>query len=116
MNNLNKIEFETKLGRYNVHKIKKDGTIYTDFNFIMLDNVIGAVIDSTWGNYMSCGATNVKEIEKNGISIVQICDLVFVDLMQGINKIVPAISIPYPLGDSITPKEEQYELRSIDFH
>ena len=44
------------------------------------------------------------------------CNLVFVDLMQGINKIVPAISIPYPLGDSITPKEEQYELRSIDFH
>ena len=39
---------------------------------------------------MSCGATNVREIEKNGISIVQKCDLVFVDLMQGINKIVPA--------------------------
>ena len=65
---------------------------------------------------MSCGATNVKEIEKNGISIVQKCDLVFVDLMQGINKIVPTISIPYPLGDSITTKEEQYELRSIYFH
>ena len=65
---------------------------------------------------MSCGATNVKEIEKNGISIVQKCDLVFVDLMQGINKIVPTISIPYPLGDSITHKEEQYELRSIYFH
>ena len=90
------------MGRYNVHKIKKDGTIYTDFNFIILDNVIGA--------------TNVREIERNGISIVQKCDLVFVDLMQGINKIVPAISIPYPLGDSITPKEEQYELRSIYFH
>ena len=60
---------------------------------------------------MSCGATNVKEIEKNGISIVQKCDLVFVDLIQGINKILSAISIPYPLGDPATPKEEQYELR-----
>ena len=112
----NTIELKSKLGRYNVHRVKKDEIICTDFNFTMLDNVISAVIDSTWGNYMSCGATNVKEIEKNGISIVQICDLVFVDLMQGINKIVPAISIPYPLGDSITPKEEQYELRSVDFH
>ena len=45
--------------------------------------------------------------------IVQLCNLVFVDLIQGINKIVPTISIPYPLGDSITPKEEQYELRSM---
>ena len=62
---------------------------------------------------MSCGATNVKEIEKNGISIVQICDLVFVDLIQGINKILSAISIPYPLGESAIPKEEQYELRSM---
>ena len=112
----NRIELKTKLGRYNVHRVKKDEIIFTDFNFTMLDNVTSVVIDSTWGNYMSCGATNVKEIEKNGISIVQICDLVFVDLMQGINKIVPAISIPYPLGDSIIPKEEQYELRSIDFH
>ena len=62
---------------------------------------------------MSCGATNVKEIEKNGISIVQICDLVFVDLIQGINKMFPAISIPYPLGEFAILKEEQYELRSM---
>ena len=44
------------------------------------------------------------------------CNLVPVALTVGVNKIVPTISIPYPLGDSITPKEEQYELRSIDFH
>ena len=47
------------------------------------------------------------------MSIVQKCNLVFVDLIEGINEILPAISIPYPLGDSITPKEEQYELRSM---
>ena len=47
MNNLNKIEFETKLGRYNVHRVKKDEIICTDFNFTMLDNVTNVVIDST---------------------------------------------------------------------
>ncbi|SMP52060.1 selenoprotein B, glycine/betaine/sarcosine/D-proline reductase family [Anoxynatronum buryatiense] len=29
----------------------------------------------------------------------------------GVNKMVPTISIPYPLGDPATPKEEQYKLR-----
>ncbi|SDW76006.1 selenoprotein B, glycine/betaine/sarcosine/D-proline reductase family [Tepidimicrobium xylanilyticum] len=29
----------------------------------------------------------------------------------GSNKIVPTISIPYPLGDPNTPKEEQWKLR-----
>ena len=45
--------------------------------------------------------------------IVQLCNLVFVDLIQGINKILSAISIPYPLGESAVPKEEQYELISL---
>jgi betaine reductase complex component B subunit beta len=39
------------------------------------------------------------------------CNLVPVALTVGVNKIVPTISIPYPLGDPTTPKEEQYELR-----
>ena len=39
------------------------------------------------------------------------CNLVPVALTVGVNKIVPTISIPYPLGDPATPKEEQYELR-----
>ena len=29
----------------------------------------------------------------------------------GANRIVPTISIPYPLGDPNTPKEEQWKLR-----
>jgi len=29
----------------------------------------------------------------------------------GSNRIVPTISIPYPLGDPSTPKEEQWKLR-----
>ena len=104
------------MGRYNVHRVKKDEIICTDFNFTMLDNVTSVVIDSTWGKYISCGATSVKEIENNGISIVQKCNLVFVDLIKGINEMLPAISIPYPLGEFAILKEEQYELRRIDFH
>ena len=34
------------------------------------------------------------------------CNLVPVALTVGVNKIVPTISIPYPLGDPATPKEE----------
>lgn len=55
----------------------------------------------------------VKGIENNGMFIVRMCNLVFVDLIQGINKILPAISIPYPLGEFAILKEEQYELRSM---
>lgn len=29
----------------------------------------------------------------------------------GVNRLVPTISIPYPLGDPATPKEEQFKLR-----
>ena len=39
------------------------------------------------------------------------CNLVPVALTVGVNEMLPAISIPYPLGDPATPKEEQYELR-----
>ncbi len=39
------------------------------------------------------------------------CNLLPVALTVGVNKIVPTISIPYPLGDPATSKEEQYELR-----
>ena len=39
------------------------------------------------------------------------CNLIPVALTVGSNKIVPTISIPYPLGDPSTPKEEQWKLR-----
>jgi len=29
----------------------------------------------------------------------------------GVNRLVPTISIPYPLGDPATSKEEQFKLR-----
>ncbi len=53
----------------------------------------------------------VKEIEKAGIPIVQMCNLIPVATTVGSNKIVPTISIPYPLGDPATPKEVQWKLR-----
>ena len=53
----------------------------------------------------------VKEIEKAGIPIVQMANLIPVAKTVGANKIVPTISIPYPLGDPNTSKDEQWKLR-----
>jgi glycine reductase len=53
----------------------------------------------------------VKEIERAGIPIVQMANLIPVAKTVGSNKIVPTISIPYPLGDPETSKEEQWKLR-----
>jgi len=39
------------------------------------------------------------------------CNITPVSLSVGANRIVPTISIPYPLGDPKTSKEEQYKLR-----
>lgn len=38
-------------------------------------------------------------------------NLIPVAVTVGSNKIVPTISIPYPLGDPQTPKEVQWKLR-----
>lgn len=53
----------------------------------------------------------VKEIEKAGITIVQMANLIPVAKSVGANRMVPTISIPYPLGDPETSKEEQWKLR-----
>lgn len=53
----------------------------------------------------------VKEIERAGFPIVQMCNLLPVALTVGSNRIVPTISIPYPLGDPGTSKDEQWKLR-----
>lgn len=53
----------------------------------------------------------VKEIEKAGLPVVHMCNLVPISLTVGTNRIVPTISIPYPLGDPASPKEEQWKLR-----
>ena len=53
----------------------------------------------------------VKEFERAGFTIVQMCNLIPVATTVGANRMVPTISIPYPLGDPNTSKEEQWKLR-----
>ena len=53
----------------------------------------------------------VKEIERAGFPVVHMANLIPVSKTVGANKIVPTISIPYPLGDPSTSKEEQWKLR-----
>ena len=53
----------------------------------------------------------VKEFEKAGFPVVHMCNLIPVSMTVGANRIVPTISIPYPLGDPNTAKEEQWKLR-----
>ncbi len=53
----------------------------------------------------------VKEFERAGFPVVQMCNLVPVATTVGANKIVPTISIPYPLGDPNTSRDAQWKLR-----
>ena len=53
----------------------------------------------------------VKEIEREGIAIVQMANLIPVAKTVGANRIVPTISIPYPLGDPSTSEDEQWKQR-----
>ncbi len=53
----------------------------------------------------------VKVFERAGYPIVHMCNLIPVSTTVGANRMVPTISIPYPLGDPNTPEEEQWKLR-----
>jgi glycine/betaine/sarcosine/D-proline reductase family selenoprotein B len=53
----------------------------------------------------------VKEIERAGIPVVHICTIVPISLTVGANRIVPAVSIPYPLGNPTLTREDEYKLR-----
>ena len=53
----------------------------------------------------------VKEIEKAGFPVVHMANLIPVSMSVGANRMVPTISIPYPLGDPSTSEEEQWDLR-----
>ena len=52
-----------------------------------------------------------KDIERAGIPIVVMCNLIDVAKTVGSNKIVPTVSVPYPLGDPTLSKEEEWALR-----
>lgn len=53
----------------------------------------------------------VKEVEKAGFPVAILCNLIPVAKSVGANKIVPTISIPYPLGDPATSTDAQWKLR-----
>ena len=53
----------------------------------------------------------VKGIEKSGILVVHICTVVPISLTVGANRIVPAVAIPYPLGNPELEHEEEKKLR-----
>lgn len=56
----------------------------------------------------------VKEIERTGIPVVHVCTVVPISLTVGANRIVPAIAIPYPLGNpNLNATEEKQLRRSI---
>lgn len=53
----------------------------------------------------------VKGIEKSGIPVVHICTVVPISLTVGANRIVPAVAIPYPLGDPTLNENEEKNIR-----
>ena len=53
----------------------------------------------------------VKEIERAGIPVVHVCTIVPISLTVGANRIVPAVSIPHPLGNPALSPEDEYKLR-----
>ncbi len=53
----------------------------------------------------------VKEIEKTGMPVVHICTVVPISLTVGANRIVPAIAIPYPLGNPELDEKDEKALR-----
>ena len=52
-----------------------------------------------------------KEIERAGLPVVVMCNLIDVAKTVGSNRIVPTVSVPYPLGDPTLSNEEEWALR-----
>ncbi|MBQ6649834.1 MAG: glycine/betaine/sarcosine/D-proline family reductase selenoprotein B [Atopobiaceae bacterium] len=56
----------------------------------------------------------VKEIERAGLPVVHVCTVTPISLTVGANRIVPAVAIPYPLGNpALGPAEEKRLRRTI---
>ncbi len=52
-----------------------------------------------------------KELERAGILTAHICTIVPISKTVGANRIIPAVAIPYPLGDPGKSREEEKVLR-----
>ncbi|AOY77897.1 glycine reductase [Clostridium formicaceticum] len=53
----------------------------------------------------------VKEIERTGMPVVHICTVVPISLTVGANRIIPAVAIPYPLGNPALSEKDEKVLR-----
>ena len=53
----------------------------------------------------------VKEIERAGIPVVHVCTVTPISMTVGANRIVPAVAIPYPLGNPALTMDEEKALR-----
>jgi glycine reductase len=53
----------------------------------------------------------VKEIEKKGLAVVHVATVVPISKTVGANRIVPAVAIPYPLGNPELSAAEEKKLR-----
>lgn len=53
----------------------------------------------------------VKETERAGLPVVHICTVTPISMTVGANRIVPAIAIPYPLGNPALTMEEEKVIR-----
>ena len=53
----------------------------------------------------------VKEIERTGIPVVHVCTVVPISLTVGANRIVPAVAIPFPLGNPALDTVEEKKVR-----
>jgi glycine reductase len=54
----------------------------------------------------------VKEIERAGIPVVHICTITPISITVGANRIVPAVAIPYPLGDPKLSFDKEKKIRA----
>jgi glycine reductase len=53
----------------------------------------------------------VKEIERAGLPVVHIATVVPISKTVGANRIIPAVSIPYPLGNPELSSENEKRVR-----
>ena len=53
-----------------------------------------------------------REIERAGIPVVVMANLIDVAKTVGSNRMVQTVSVPYPLGDPALSEEEEWKLRT----
>ena len=53
----------------------------------------------------------VKEFERAGLPTSHVCSIVPISKTVGVNRIVPSVAIPHPLGDPAKTPEEELAIR-----